>query len=224
MTETVTSQDILESQTALSLIEAGIDQFGLFGLKATTRSIAEQAKANIAAIPYYFRNKNGLYNACMHFIVDAIWRKLGKNISQLMTDVKSLSAHDAKQAYLSIMDAFCQFFLQDPNTARWAQLIMREHAAPTQAYEIFYSRYYVKIQALNSQLIAKCLNQHPEDKSVVVMCHALFGQALGFLIAKETLLRAIREDVMSTEVSELIRNTIKSNLNAILTQKISQDN
>ncbi|MFC4698723.1 CerR family C-terminal domain-containing protein [Glaciecola siphonariae] len=262
--------DIRNSPTAIALIEAGIDQFGLYGQKATTRNVVEQAKANIAAIPYYFRNKNGLYRACMHYIVDEIWVELGKQLSSshlliealdeaLLCDAAvdsnkpaidsnaadstanespvaglSVSGSSASgssvnetaqsgqdnntlkeqslQAYLNIMDTFCVFFLKDPDTQRWAQFIMREHATPTEAYEIFYERYYRHAQRIKVKLLACILGGSEDDDGIKILSHALFGQVLGFLIARESLLRGLGVKDLSGEAVQLIRDVVKQNV------------
>lgn len=209
-------EDIRTSPTALALIEAGIEQFGLYGQKATTRSVAERANANIAAIPYYFRNKNGLYKACMHFIVDEIWVELGNELVSPDLINQALTKDQAQAIYLEMMDAFCMFFLKDPDTLRWSQFIMREHATPTQAYEIFYQRYYQYAQRVKAKLLAVCLDASEHDPHIKIMGHALFGQVLGFLIARESLLRALGTPELSTESIRLIRQVLRQNLLAIL--------
>ncbi len=46
------------------LLEAALDIFGRDGYEAaTTRAIAKKAGVNIAAIPYYYNGKEGLYRA-----------------------------------------------------------------------------------------------------------------------------------------------------------------
>jgi AcrR family transcriptional regulator len=210
--------DIRNSPTALALINAGIDQFGLYGQKATTRNVAEHAKANIAAIPYYFRNKNGLYRACMHYIVDEIWVELGKQLNNPGLIDQHLSKDQAKQTYLDMMDAFCLFFLQDPDTLRWSQFIMREHATPTEAYEIFYQRYYQHAQRLKAKLLATCLDASEHDEHIKVLGHALFGQILGFLIARESLLRGLGVTALSPTSIALIRRVVRQNILATMSQ------
>ncbi|MEJ2642743.1 MAG: TetR family transcriptional regulator, partial [Desulfosarcinaceae bacterium] len=55
------------------LLEAAMDIFGRHGYDAaTTRMIAAKAGTNIAAIPYYFNAKEGLYKAVVRHIVDLI--------------------------------------------------------------------------------------------------------------------------------------------------------
>ncbi len=58
------------------LIAAGLEQFGEYGLNATTRDIAARAGQNIAAITYYFGSKEDLYLACARSISDFIGRAL----------------------------------------------------------------------------------------------------------------------------------------------------
>nr|WP_136250767.1 CerR family C-terminal domain-containing protein [Ningiella ruwaisensis] len=221
------TDDIRNSSTAISLIEAGIEQFGLYGLKATTRSVVEKAKANIAAIPYYFRNKKGLYLACMHYIVDEIWAELGEGLGeglgnelgkQLNQDSSGLKLNKAqsKAAYLNIMDRFCEFFLKDPKTQRWAQLIMREHASPTEAYNIFYRRYYQHMQGFKAKLLACCLGKDENDPRVKVQSHALFGQAISFLVARESLIRGLGKEDLDAQDIDMIREVIREQILAIL--------
>ncbi|WP_415926373.1 CerR family C-terminal domain-containing protein [Ningiella sp. W23] len=208
--------DIRRSATAIALIEAGIDQFGLYGQKATTRNVAEHANANIAAIPYYFRSKNGLYNACMHYIVDEIWAQIGDQLSNASQNIEDLNQAQASQRYLAIMEAFCQFFLQDPDTLRWSQFVMREHATPTQAYEIFYQRYYQHAQSLKVKLLSVCLGKYYDEKRLKVISHALFGQALGFLLARESLLRGLGIEELSTDDVKLISDVVTQNVRSVL--------
>lgn len=214
--QTVISSDILASSTAIALLEAGIEQFGLFGLKATTRSIAETAKANIAAIPYYFRSKQGLYQACMHYIVDNIWRDLGAKITQLKSNEDSLNVEDAHVIFVDIMDSFCAYFMEGDATVRWSQFIMREHTTPTDAYEIFYTRYYQQVQAIQAKLWAKCTNQSASDPIVSIQCHAMFGQVLGFLVARQSILRALDSEAFTPEQIAQTRRVVRQNVHAIL--------
>ena len=214
--KTVINSDVLASSTAIALLEAGIEQFGLFGLKATTRSIAETANANISAIPYYFRNKQGLYLACMHYIVDNIWKDLGAKINSIQNFEDAITQDKARLVLVDIMDSFCAYFMEGEQTVRWSQFIMREHATPTEAYEIFYSRYYQQVQAIQTKLWSTCTNQDPDDPIVSIQCHAIFGQVLGFLVARQSILRALASDKFSPEQVRLTREVIKQNIESIL--------
>ena len=62
--------------TRQRLIEAALKIFGESGLEgASTRMLADAAGANLAAIPYHFGSKEGLYRAAAEFIVENCERK-----------------------------------------------------------------------------------------------------------------------------------------------------
>ncbi|MBT1449947.1 CerR family C-terminal domain-containing protein [Glaciecola sp. XM2] len=211
-----TSDDILSSTTAVALLEAGIDQFGQFGLKATTRNIAEKAHANIAAIPYYFRSKQGLYLACMHYIIDNIFREIGEVMIPLESTLSGLTPEQAKHAYLNIMDTYCGFFIEDPRTHTWAQFIMREHANPTDAYHIFSERYYQHMRRVQLKLLGKCFGRSEHDAKIKVQSHTLFGQVLGFLVAKESLLESLNQRELTADDITLIKDVVRQHTNSVL--------
>lgn len=212
----VIGQDIRQSPTAIALIEAGIEQFSLYGEKATTRNVAQKANANIAAIAYYFKNKNGLYKACMHYIVDAIWSELGEHFQSPELLKPQMNKSQAQAFYLTLMDNFCVFFLNDPDTKCWSQFVMREHATPTEAYEIFYERYYRHSQRTKSKLLAICLAKDEHDPYIKILGHALFGQVLGFLVARESLLRGLGDTTLSQNTINMIRKVVRKNVLAVL--------
>ncbi|MFP4031684.1 MAG: TetR family transcriptional regulator, partial [Desulfococcaceae bacterium] len=59
-------------ETRRALIHAGLELFGEYGIKGTsTRMLAELSGANVAAIPYHFGSKRGLYLAVVAHIVAA---------------------------------------------------------------------------------------------------------------------------------------------------------
>jgi AcrR family transcriptional regulator len=55
------------------LIDAALEIFGEFGFDgSSTRMLADKAGANLAAIPYHFGSKEGLYRAAAEYIVERI--------------------------------------------------------------------------------------------------------------------------------------------------------
>ena len=58
-------------RTRQKLIEAGVEIFGRYNFEATTtRMLADRAGVNLAAIPYHFKSKEGLYHAVVRHIVE----------------------------------------------------------------------------------------------------------------------------------------------------------
>src|ERR1700722_192924 len=78
------------------LIEAGLKIYSEVGFEAaSTRALAAAAGVNIAAIPYYFQSKEGLYLAVIDHIVDHYRQGIQDglaNITRALNDVKTTSA------------------------------------------------------------------------------------------------------------------------------------
>src|SRR3546814_4367559 len=65
-------------ETRQRLLDAAIDVFGRRGYEgASTRALAGAAGANLAAIPYHFGGKEGLYLAAATHIAEQIGGRMG---------------------------------------------------------------------------------------------------------------------------------------------------
>src|SRR6266851_1427947 len=69
------------------LIDAAIKTFGDLGFEGTsTRTLAERAGVNLAAIPYYFGSKQGLYRAAANHIAE----RIAQQMAPVMRRIESL--------------------------------------------------------------------------------------------------------------------------------------
>ena len=77
-------------ETRDALIGAGLELFGENGFNATTtRMVASRAGANIAAIPYYFGGKKGLYHAVVEHIMMRADSHLGETRTAIMAQMQA---------------------------------------------------------------------------------------------------------------------------------------
>ena len=208
--------------TKYALIIAGLELFGEYGLKATsTRMLANKSGANISAIPYYFGGKEGLYRAVVEYIAQRIEAHVGAISTDIQARLKdgSLAKKDARQAFHTLMDAFADMFVASDEPKAWAQIIMREQANPTEAFEIFYNSSMKHLQKAATTLVAVCAGLDPEGGEAKIRAHALFGQILGFLVSRESLLRNMNVKKLKPEHVVLIRQILTAHTEACLNVK-----
>jgi TetR/AcrR family transcriptional regulator, regulator of cefoperazone and chloramphenicol sensitivity len=187
------------------LIQAGIEIFAEYGFNATTtRMLADKAKVNLSAIPYYFRSKEGLYNATVGHIADVLAAHLEPFLEQLQTEAANgfdpATARVLLQEGLSTMVAV---MCGDPGTMRFSQIILREQMAPTAAFDLIYPKVMERILAAFATLIATITGE-TDTRQCSLQAILLIGQVMVFRAGRATVVRRIgMEGYTAREISEI---------------------
>ena len=205
------------------LIDAGIALFGEYGLDGTTtRMISKYSGANSASIQYYFDSKDGLYLAVMNYIVDAVLEMTKGFLEDVEDRIDNgMSKQEALADYQNIMKGYCSIFVGNENIEGWAKVVMREHMQLTEAFDIFYKRYYKRSQKIMCRLVGVLLDKPADNQEVLIQVHSFFGQVLGFLIAREPLLRGMKAKRISASHKEAIQVISSNNINSVLKEASS---
>jgi hypothetical protein len=64
--------------------------------------------------------------------------------------------------------------------------------------------------------LGKCLGKSEHDTRLKIQSHALFGQVLGFLVAKESLLNSLNQRELTPQDIALIKEVVRQQTEAIL--------
>ena len=205
--------------TRIQLIQAGLELFGEYGFKATTtRMLSDHSGANISAIPYYFGSKEGLYLAVMEHIVERMQENFG-SASQKVRDLlkeQPINKSEAMEAMKVMMRTMAQLFVESDEPKAWVQLIMREQAKPTDAFDIIYKGQMMHVQQMYAALISVCTGLDPDCPEVKLRCHALIGQILVFIVSRESLLRHLDVKKLQAEHIQLIYRILIAHTEACL--------
>jgi TetR/AcrR family transcriptional regulator, regulator of cefoperazone and chloramphenicol sensitivity len=205
--------------TRIMLIQAGLELFGEYGFKATTtRMLADHAGANISAIPYYFGSKKGLYLAVMQHIVERLQENFGNASDSVRTllEEQPISKMDAMATMKLMMQTMARLFVESDEPKAWVQLIMREQARPTEAFDIIYKGQMMHVQKMYASLIAVCTGLEPGSMEVKLRCHALIGQILVFIVSRESLLRHLGVKQLQAEHIQMIYRILMAHTEACL--------
>ncbi|MDT8896443.1 CerR family C-terminal domain-containing protein [Halomonas sp. I1] len=198
-----------EDTTRDRLIQAGIRLFGEYGYKATTtRMLADEARANIGSIAYYFDNKHGLYLAAARHIAGALRERLGIDDSLISPDDR-----DTARATLEvIVRRMVRTFATDVECRHWLLMVMREQVHPSEAFDILQDQAFGVIQVTLSQLIARLTGRDADDPITTLETHTLVGQMVFFLIAREPLLRRLSLTSFDADTLTTIEDVVVSHL------------
>jgi TetR/AcrR family transcriptional regulator, regulator of cefoperazone and chloramphenicol sensitivity len=200
------------------LIEAGVDVFGKHGFEgATTRMIAKQASVNIAAIPYYFGGKEGLYHAVAAHIVG----KLESQVRSTLTEIqnrdaqKNLNRQEALALLERLLEKMINFMVGSPEAPRFARIVLREQLYPTSAYEIIFNRVMSPMIDAVAKMTATAMGE-PLSRVANLRAMALMGQVIVFRVARETMVRFLNLEGYSPAETSEIRTVILEQTRAAL--------
>ena len=196
------NQELLEKRgegRRYALILAGLELFGEHGLEATTtRMLARRAGANIAAIPYYFGGKEGLYKAVVQHIAERVGAHMGtvsEDVGAFLRE-KPIDRNAAREGFHQLWRAMAHLFVDSDEPKSWTKVLMREKESPTEAYDILYNSQIGPMQQMAAELIAIYTGRNPNDEEIRFRVHALAGAILGFLFDRFSLLRALGTETL----------------------------
>ncbi len=192
------------------LLEAAVDVFGKHGFEAaTTRMIVGEAGVNIAAIPYYFNGKEGLYHAVVTYIVDKIEENAGTTFQEMsvLASEKNLSGKTALNALETLLEPIINFMVGSQEAPRIARIILREQIDPSSAYDIIFSR-IMKPFINNIAAFLTTASEHISTREAMLRAMAIMGQIMVFRVARETAVRLVGIKGYTPDETGEIRNII----------------
>ncbi len=200
------------------LLEAGLDVFGEHGYNAaTTRMIAKRAGMNIAAIPYYFNGKRGLYHAVVELVTETIVHRLQApldDIEKALTQTRP-GPREARELFERLLMGLIDLMVGSKEAQRFMRIILREQLYPSPAYDLLFSRFMEPMLTPLSQLVGLATNSTSSRESVL-RAFSLLGQVLVFRIGRETMVRSLGLDGYSPEETQEIRNIVLEQTRAAL--------
>jgi len=174
-----------------ALLRAGIDLFGRLGLEgATTRELARAAGQNIAAIPYHFGSKEGLYLAVAGHLLDTVFERH----ADLFTDLEALLAGGRAtpaqllEALHTLTVGLLTVFTSE-ETVPASRILAREQIDPSAAFDLFYERAIGRAHRCVAGVLDQYSGLGGDGVDSALRAHVLLGSLLGFRVAVTTILR-----------------------------------
>ncbi|NBX65597.1 MAG: DUF1956 domain-containing protein [Proteobacteria bacterium] len=205
--------------TRRRLIDAGMELFGVNGFDATTtRALADAAGANLAAIPYHFGGKDGLYRAVAQAVIDGLNDQMGSFLDSVQREMDAGvgSPHQAMALIERLMADFAEVVLQRPEADNWVCFVMREQMQPTEAFSILYDSPIKRMRDLFSKLLSHVSGLEPDHVRIKLTGIELLGLVYVFRVARASTLREMGWQTINEAAYAEVRTVILESTRLIL--------
>jgi AcrR family transcriptional regulator len=181
------------SETETRLLEAAGEVFAEFGFRAATvRQICEKAGANVAAINYYFRDKEGLYLAVLRSVPDA---QAEKYPAQSGLD----SGATAEQELRAYVQSLVHRVFDSGRPGWHAKIIAREMVEPTRALDTLLEEVARPLHRHLAAIVRRLLGPAATDDNVRMGALSIMGQCVYYHHAQTVLTRLYPEQTYAAE-------------------------
>ncbi|WP_419709645.1 CerR family C-terminal domain-containing protein [Pseudomonas sp. NFX224] len=197
-------------ETRARIIDSALKLFGERGFEgASTREIAMEAGVNAPALQYYFDNKEGVYLACVEYILDRIWEQLASPVEyaeQVLADPRC-SDEQLIDAYLALIGGFIGFIHDTPSAQPWRLFMAREQAGlgPPGTAELMRSRLHQRTGAVTTAIVGHLTGLPADDERTLIRTFAINSQGIVFRVLRTQVLGVLGWDNIDQTRVESVR-------------------
>ncbi|MBN1474546.1 MAG: CerR family C-terminal domain-containing protein [Syntrophaceae bacterium] len=195
---------------AESILESAGEIFAQQGFRRTTvREICKRCKVNLAAINYYFGDKEHLYLACLKYYQAIAAKTIPLNFG--------IKPSDPPQKKLSTyIQTFMFRLLQEDKQTLFGRLLAHEFFEPTGALDSLIEESIKPSFYFLSSLVREVLGNNCPEKEVELCTMSIIGQCFYFRNAQPVIFRLRGKDNYSNDdIKEITDHIINFSLNAL---------
>ncbi|MEJ0039692.1 MAG: CerR family C-terminal domain-containing protein [Gammaproteobacteria bacterium] len=213
-------------ETRSRIVLTALQLFGEHGFEgASTRDIASAAGVNAPALQYYFDSKEGVYVACVEYIIDLIWGKLSDVVVRAEQALED-EASDARliEAFCDIQGRIADFMFTMPEkTSEWRLFMARQQAGmgPKAGFDIMYQRFHKRMAKVTAGIVGRLLGRPADDDETLIRTMALNGQLMVFQVMRRTALTTLNWDAVNPERLGQLKRIIREQTSALLRSIVS---
>jgi TetR/AcrR family transcriptional regulator, regulator of cefoperazone and chloramphenicol sensitivity len=201
------------------LIEAGVDLFGRYGFDGiSTRSLADAAKVNLAAIQYHFGGKEGLYLAVARHIVDRVGSWSYPVISRIDGSLAEINPDPATRFGLlcELLDGIIENVLGSPESKRWMGIFIREQIEPSEAFDILFEGVMGPLHRCLCSLMGPILDLETDDPETRLRAFTIMGPVFIFRFSQAEIDRVMNWPAYGPEELHRIRRIVLEHVQVVL--------
>ena len=198
------------SDTQSRLLDAAGEIFAEHGYRAATvRQICEKAGANVAAVNYYFGDKEGLYLAVLRSVPDAHAEKY--------PSTRGLSGDTAPEARLRAYVDSLLHRVFDVGRPGWhAKILARELVEPTRVLDSLLEEVARPLHAELAEIVRQFLGPEADDDDVRRCALSVMGQCVYYHHARAVIARLYPErGTNAKDIADLVDHISEFSLAAL---------
>jgi TetR/AcrR family transcriptional regulator, regulator of cefoperazone and chloramphenicol sensitivity len=181
-------------QARRKLLLAALKKIGEKGYgNASVREIADEAGQNVAAIAYYFGNKEKLYAAVLEGIgvyLGGIFGGIAEETREKL-QLGTLDPAGAAEVMKQLLRTLLGQQLEDSEFEKIRLVMIREQSSPSESFDLLYKKTLKPLHELFTTVLGVATGEDPASTVTILRAHALFGQVLAFTVARTTILRRL---------------------------------
>lgn len=192
------------------ILEAAGEIFAEQGFRKTTvREICKCSRVNLAAINYYFGDKEQLYLACLKYYQSIAAQKVPINFGINTTD-------SPKEKLSTFIHTFIFRLLEEGKQTLFGKLLAHEFIEPTGALDVLIEESIKPSFLLLSSIVREVLGNNCADPEVELCTMSILGQCLYFRNAQPIIFRLRNKDAYSEkDIKEIAEHIINFSLKAL---------
>lgn len=204
-------------QARRKLLLAALKKIGEKGYEnASVREIADEAGQNVAAIAYYFGNKEKLYVSVLEGIGGYLGGVFGTIAEETRAKLQSGSLDPA--GAVEVMKRMLRTLLGEVEDGEFEKIrlvMIREQSSPSESFDVLYKKALKPLHELFTTVLGVATGEDPASPVTILRAHALFGQVIAFKIARTTILRRLGVKKLSPEHLATIATILDEHLGLI---------
>ena len=172
----------------LKILEAAGEVFAEGGYRdVTVREICRKASVNVAAINYYFGDKDNLYREVVkHWQAEAY--------AKYPYDLGTTPSSRPEERLRAFIRSFLFRMLDEGRPSWFGRFVAREFVEPTPAHEILVEETIRPSFLLLSSIVRETIGLRAEEERVNLCCASIVGQCLYFENARPVVGRLLGRD------------------------------
>ena len=178
----------------------------------TVREITQAARCNLAAVNYHFGNKQNLYME----VFKCLWKPRAQRILARFESVLAAQKELTLQVIVqAVAEAFIKGPLSDEERLRHSQLMIREMARPTEAFEMVIGDVIGPFHGKLAELIRPFMAPQMGKVALLLHIQSLISMVIHFNFARNPVMRVTGMEYDDAFKDELVKHLVQFSLSGL---------